>query len=290
MATKNSHDAAKKKTAKEKKMLVGLIVVLVLALGYAYKTMTKLHGSAAPTQVVAASSTTTPSAAASTTPATPAASSSSAPVDVPSSGASAPSGSPASNVTDSLVSAVTPPLDQGELKSFTLFAAKDPFDSGGPSPSGTSGASSGSTGGTTPTQQPTQPKSPPSSSGSKGTVAAPTSAVISVNGTMGQVAVGQSFPNTGDPTTDGMFELVSLTKDTAQVAVAGGSFASGSPTLTLHVGRPVTLQNTADGTRYTLELFPQGTAVPVSTPTSSSSSSSSAPPATSTTTATTPTS
>jgi hypothetical protein len=58
---------------------------------------------------------------------------------------------------------------------------------------------------------------------------------------------------------------VSLTATTATVAVAGGSYASGSQTLTLHVNKPVTLVNTADGTRYTLVLYPQGT-VPAASP------------------------
>ena len=56
-----------------------------------------------------------------------------------------------------------------------------------------------------------------------------------------------------------MFQLVSLSASTARVSVVGGSYASGSPTLTLKVNKPVTLVNTADGTRYTLTLQPQGT-------------------------------
>jgi len=51
------------------------------------------------------------------------------------------------------------------------------------------------------------------------------------------------------------------------VTIAGGSYADGASALTLTVGQPVTLQNTADGTRYTLLLEPQGTPVP-SPPTS----------------------
>jgi hypothetical protein len=46
------------------------------------------------------------------------------------------------------------------------------------------------------------------------------------------------------------------------VAIAGGSYASGSQTLTLKANKPVTLVNTADGTRYTLMLSSQGTAAP----------------------------
>jgi hypothetical protein len=36
--------------------------------------------------------------------------------------------------------------------------------------------------------------------------------------------------------------------------------------LTLKVGKPVTLVNTADGTRYTLVLQPQGTVAPTPSP------------------------
>jgi hypothetical protein len=85
-------------------------------------------------------------------------------------------------------------------------------------------------------------------------VAPPTSAVISVNGVGETVLTGASFP-AANP----LFQLVSLTQTTASIAVAGGSYASGAPTLTLKVGTPVTLANTADGTRYTLLLQPQGT-------------------------------
>ena len=76
------------------------------------------------------------------------------------------------------------------------------------------------------------------------------------------------------PAATPMFQLVSLTNTSAKVAVAGGSYATGAATLTLKVNVPVTLVNTADGTRYTLELYPQGTQV-TAAPASSSSSGSS---------------
>jgi hypothetical protein len=79
-----------------------------------------------------------------------------------------------------------------------------------------------------------------------------------------------------------MFQLVSIGNKSAKVSVVGGSYASGSQTLTVNVGKPVTLVNTADGTRYTIELMPQGT---VATSSSSGSTSSSG----TTTTTTTPT-
>ena len=78
--------------------------------------------------------------------------------------------------------------------------------------------------------------------------------MISVNGVSESVSSGGNFPATNP-----MFQLVSISTSTARVTVVGGSYANGSPTLTLKVNKPVTLVNTADGTRYTLTLQPQGT-------------------------------
>ena len=73
--------------------------------------------------------------------------------------------------------------------------------------------------------------------------------MISVNGTSESVTAGSNFPAASP-----VFQLVALTATTAKVAVAGGSYASGAPAITLKVNTPVTLVNTADGTRYTLTL------------------------------------
>jgi hypothetical protein len=81
--------------------------------------------------------------------------------------------------------------------------------------------------------------------------------VISVNDQLESVSVGSDFP-AANP----MFHLVSLTETTAKISIAGGSYANGSATLTLRVKKPVTLQNTADGSRFAIELLPQGTAAP----------------------------
>jgi hypothetical protein len=84
-----------------------------------------------------------------------------------------------------------------------------------------------------------------------------------VNGLSESVSTNGIFPTTSTiATTNGLFELVSLTAKTATVSVVGGSYASGSQTLKLTVGKAVTLVNTADGTRYTLLLYPQGTPAP----------------------------
>jgi hypothetical protein len=93
-----------------------------------------------------------------------------------------------------------------------------------------------------------------------------------VNGVSEPVSSGSNFPASNP-----MFQLVSLRETTAKISVVGGSYASGTPTLTLTVNKPVTLVNTADGTRFTLTLMPQGT---VAAPASAASSST---PATTTT-------
>jgi hypothetical protein len=88
--------------------------------------------------------------------------------------------------------------------------------------------------------------------------------VISVNGTPYQVSVGTDFPqaSTTDPSVVPLFHLVSLGARTAKISVVGGSYANGARTVTLTQNKPVTLMNTADGTRYTVVLKPQGTGVP----------------------------
>jgi hypothetical protein len=75
------------------------------------------------------------------------------------------------------------------------------------------------------------------------------SAMISVNGVKEGVNVTVDFP-VATP----VFHLVSLTKKTAKISVAGSSLANGAPTLVLRRGKPLTLVNTADGTRYRLVL------------------------------------
>lgn len=165
-----------------------------------------------------------------------------------------------------------PAAQEGQLTSFSRFASKDPFaqqlaDSSatsGASPSGSSagaGSGSGSLRGST-----TGGGSAPTSSGGTGSTPAPGGAVISVNGTVMNVTVGTDFPAAGtDPDIpQPLFHLVSVTAHTAKISIAGGSYASGAKTVTLRENKPVTLMNTADGTRYRLVLKPQGTPVSIS--------------------------
>ena len=159
----------------------------------------------------------------------------------------------------------TPTVQDGQLASFSRFASKDPFnqqlsdDKGSSAPSsspGGSGSGSAGSGGTS------SPPQVPSSSSPR-----PGSAVISVNGTLYTVATASDFPQANP-----LFHLVSVTAHSAKISIAGGSYSSGAPTVTLKENKPVTLVNTADGTRYTLVLKPLGTGVPGGSTTSSAGS------------------
>lgn len=283
MARKTSADAAKEKAAKQKKMAIGLSVFLVLAMGYAVRTMMSLNSGGS--KPVAADTSTTTVPATSTTPAPVTTTPAATPTAAPSLGAPTLSGTPTASAptTDpttgapttagSLVTAVVPTAGTGQLESFSEFSSKDPFAA--PPKSSGSGGPKKSTPAKAPTKAPTT-----SGSGTKApAAAAPTSAVISVNGTAEAVGTGASFPASSP-----IFQLLSLTKTTAKVTVIGGSYASGAAALTLTVNKPVTLVNTADGTRYTLLLFPQGSTAPAAAP---SSGPSATPPATTTPTQTT---
>ncbi len=244
MARKNVADAAKAKAEKQKKIVIGLGVVLALAMAYAVHTMMAMNKSSASSKPQVAADTT-----ASVTPAPAAVTPSALPAAPTLGGAAAPTASATGALSTNLINAVQPPADSGQLQSFSLFESKDPFHAGGPSSSGGGGVSSGggSSGGGTTTKPPKTPPAPPN--------APPTSAVISVNGVSESVTSGGNFPASNP-----LFQLVSVSASVARVAVVGGSYANGSPTLTLRVNKPVTLANTADGTRYTLTLQPQGTA------------------------------
>ena len=242
MARKNVADAAKAKAEKQKKIAIGLIVVLALAGAYAVHTMMSLNsggGASAKPQVAVATTGSTPVAAPAVTTPLPAA---------PTLSGAPPTGTAAAapNGSSQLVDAVPTSAGTGQLQSFSLFESKDPFNSAGPGSTST-GTKSSSTGTkhvtTKPPKTPPAPPTPP-----------PTAAVISVNGTSESVTTGSNFPAASPA-----FQLVALTGSTAKVAVAGGSYASGAQTVTLKVNTPVTLVNTADGTRYTLTLLPQGT-------------------------------
>lgn len=164
------------------------------------------------------------------------------------------------------------PAGAGQLTSFGSFETKDPFAAqvepgtakgpsvpAPPTPSTGAAGSSGTAGGGGGVPNVTPPP---------GAKQVYTTAVIAVNGTLGTVAADADFGVPLGPagsTAVPLFHLVSIAAHSVRVAIAGGSYATGAPTITLRQGKPVTLQNTADGTLYTLLLYPQGTPVTGST-------------------------
>jgi hypothetical protein len=153
-----------------------------------------------------------------------------------------------------------PPAQAGQLIAFGRFTSKDPFkqqvdpdalQNGGGSTSG-----GGKKGGSSPSTSGSQPAVGGGGGGvvqpvpgASGPSVAAGSALISVNGAEEIVAAKADFPK-DEP----VFTLVSIGRGEVKIAIAGGALASGAPTMTLKKGKAVTLVNTADGTRYELEL------------------------------------
>jgi hypothetical protein len=162
-------------------------------------------------------------------------------------------------------------VDTGQLATFERFSSKDPFaqQAGQARPVATPAPV---TPNTTAAAAPTQPAvTTPNGSTSTvdggftpgaGTASPPQTAPatsISVNGVPAVVTAEVPFPDE-----EKTFVLVSVAADgkSVEIGVAGGEFSDGK-TLKLLLGKKVTLQNTADGTRYELELLSiQGFALP----------------------------
>jgi hypothetical protein len=246
-----------KAKAKRQKIFaaIGGVILLGLLAFQVPRTMKMLH------PAEESSSSSAPAATTATTPTSPIAAPSLAGGNA--TAAAAPGG-------DGLVDADAPPAPQsGQLLAFGLFRTKDPFKqqlevADGTGSSGTT-PSTGTTGlsGAKPSAAPTSGGAVVSSSGAKGsggtaptmrvTSPAPgavTTAEIAVNGVAQTVQVGGVFPSS-----DPFFKLVKLTRKGAQISIAGGSLATGAPTVTLKKTKPLTLQNTSDGTRYVLRLL-----------------------------------
>ena len=261
-------DPLKAKEAKQKKIAIGGAVLLLALLGFqGPKTLKMLKGPqpvSAPTSTAPAS--TTPGAA---TPAT----GGTAAGEVPA--AAAPE---LSAVADSDLS---PEAEQGQLATFERFASKDPFaQQAEPVAAGPPRVSDPKDGTeTTPvdtTNDGTQNVGSADAADGEDAdggfttggsapeaaeIAATTS--ISVNGVAEDVAVEGSFPK-DEPT----FVLVKIAKNgkSVEIGIAGGEYASGGETITLALGKKLTLQNTVDGSRYEIELLTiQGEPVPKKT-------------------------
>src|SRR6266516_2632904 len=240
-----------KAKAKRQKIMVavGGVILLGLLAFQVPRTMKLLHPKGADAAAPATTSASTASTPVGSSPvgATPVSAS------VPGGGLGDPDGVPAPQ--------------SGQLLAFSRFRTKDPFSQqldltcggAGTSTEGSTGSACGGSGSTsTPAASPAKGKKksamPPSEGGTVAPVGSPvaptpavkpTSATISVNGETGSVQVGAQFP-ASSPT----FTLVALTKTSAKIGIAGGSLESGGATVTLQRNKPLTLMNTADGTRY----------------------------------------
>jgi len=244
-------DPLKAKQKKQKIILGVLGVVFVGVLVFEVPKLMKQLNPAPPVRPSASSSTTAAPPAGTPTLAAPTLSGGQQP------------GTTTTNATAPLASTPTTTVQDGQLASFSRFASKDPFvqqlsDTKTSSPSSSGSSSSGG-------------KAKPGNPSVPGNVPGPGSAVISVNGTLYTVATKTDFPQpTSTDPTPALFHLVSVTAHTATISIVGGSYSTGAQTVTLKENKPVTLMNTADGTRYTLILKPLGTAVPTGSTTSGS--------------------
>lgn len=220
----------KAKARKQKIVLAVLGVVLVGVLVFQAPTIMGLFGGG--------------SSEVASEPAPPAPPAPTAPASSTPAAAPAPAGGSAQLVDTDVALEPT----QGQLVTFDRFESKDPFaqqaeeDETGTATDAEPAKDSGLTedlGDPEP-----QPQDTPADAGP------PVGAEIWVNGVASHVAVGGTFPE-DDP----IFKLVSVTKTAAKIGIVDGTYATGSPTITLKKGgKPVTLMNTADGTTYVLKL------------------------------------
>jgi hypothetical protein len=263
MASKANALDPKVIAAKKKKQAIVLGVLFLAVLAFQGPRTLKMLNRPSPTAAPAAPAPVTPAA---TTPGAP----------VATAGGTTGQTISASVGADSLVvnADLQPAPLEGQLPDLTSFSTKDPFlPQGGdkntvaaPSTSGKSGksgkaATSGSTGadkasgggtgetgsggGVTPSK-PSLPAAP-----------TPTSAVLSVNGVQETVNVNGDFPASSP-----LFHLISLKAKSAKISIAGGSLATGAPAVTIQIGKPTTLMNTADGTRFVIVLVSTGESTP----------------------------
>ncbi len=229
MAAKNERKAREQK--QKIALAAGTVLLLALLAFQGPKTLKALHGGG--NAATAASATTT-------------ADTGTTPTGAP---ASSTSGAPPSSPAVLKNSDPVPPAGLNSLPTLTLFHAKDPFK-----PQVDASATPPGTG-----QTPTQPAMPQGAAPVLGTVqttapglkvATIPQATLRVDGKKMDVPLGKSF-SVGKVS----FRVAGFEPGAVKLAVVGGSFADGTTTLTLQKGQPVTLVNTADGSRFSLALL-----------------------------------
>ena len=261
-------DLQKAKEAKQRKIAIVLGVLLVGVLVFqGPRTLKMLKGPEATTAAAPAPPAAAPPAGTPTT--TP-------PVSAATPGLPPTAAQPAVLVDSDL----PPAANDSQLLSFEQFQTKDPFaqqvEMGEAAPTEATGSTEAgsapdatSRGGPNvepgldplgsnpqdqdPTAEAPSFTAPDASAGDKPDQPEPAAATtIAVNGTVETVATKAEFP-----AEEPVFQLASLSRDgkSVRIAVAGGSYANGEQTIKLELGKRLTLQNTADGSRYELKLL-----------------------------------
>jgi hypothetical protein len=261
MAPSRKVNDLKAKEAKQKKILIGGVVMLGILMFVQLPKLMHRGGNVAAAPPIAAPATTDP---AGTVP-VGGASTLAPPALASSTGTTAPTGD-GSGLADT---DPAPSAASGQLVRFDLFESKDPFAPQVKDPSATTAAtvSSAESALAGPLAGATAPASvisgarPAAGSSSGGGFTAPSGgsapaadavpttqvARITVNGVTETVQAKQSFPAAAP-----MFEVESISAKEISVSVLDGGYQNGAPALKLAKGRVVTLMNTADGARYRL--------------------------------------
>jgi hypothetical protein len=235
---------------------------VLLAAILAFELPHYLGGSKSPATSASGATTTTTTAATGT--------------PMPAGGTAAAAVLPASSSTKLQTSDLQPVRTKSQLYAFSRFSGKNPFvpqvsnspttsSSGSAGTSGSTGTtgstgstgtsgSTGSSGSTSGAQSAPKGVSGSSSSSSSSSAASVSSmansATVEVNGKIQSVPVGASFP-----TSNPVFKLVSVTSKAAKVGISNGGFSNGKQTVSVAVGRSLTLVNKTNGRRYVLLLL-----------------------------------
>jgi hypothetical protein len=237
---KRAQNLREAKDRRTKKIPIGGAVVLVAVLAFEVPKMMHSGGSnsAAPPATTTTGAYTTPTGTPASAPSTTAP------------GTAAAAGAP-TTASMKLPNSDAPPLRSwGQLFSFSHFSGKNPFaqqvNNSSPAATQTTGALAASvSGGNTASSGGVSRAHHPSR-----TLAATGAARISVNGQVQVVRVGASFPSSNP-----LFRLVAASNGGARIGIANGSYSSGAHTVSLALGRSLTLVDTADGIRYKIRLL-----------------------------------
>lgn len=243
-AADRAADKRKRRDAKQKKLLLILIQVLIAMVAWQGPKLMK--------QAKGSSGEAAPAAATVESPANPG-------VDAAGSGEEAAQATPpvptdpaeiAAAVKELPASERYPIPGENQLISFSRFSASDPFsplvvEEDTSSTSTDTGTSTTTT--TPPTTAPPPTAYPPTSGGQPPTTA--TQVALSVNGHPLVLGVGDTFP-----TVDPAFTILTINPDSVVIGLTDGSFSDGQQSITVRKGEQVTLVSQPDGTRFTIRV------------------------------------